>query len=196
MFPCDLRGTLPGELRCHGANETMPRDFDDERIEDPKVLGPVVHEPLRHEEVDDSISGVRTLSAGIAPEELPTGGRESDGLFDKQAALDRVGGSRDLLRSMGGFFAAQWRMRLAAIGAAAGLRDSGVLKVNANVLRQSLGSFGAVRASGIVLQLEVLSSKREYDALKRTCEDLRIEVERLVCALNEFSRENATTGSR
>jgi two-component system, sensor histidine kinase and response regulator len=148
----------------------------------------VVSEPLHRQEVNDSIDPLFTVSTRIAPCGLPKDAA-SHRVFDAQAALDRVEGDRELLRNMVGVFAMQWRERLTEITRATGCRDRAVVERVANNLKQSLGSFGARKASRIAQELEELGRKRSFDALGKKCDSLRIEIEHLVSALKELSRE-------
>jgi HPt (histidine-containing phosphotransfer) domain-containing protein len=144
-------------------------------------------------EVDDAIDPAFAVSTDLTAGEHATGGGSSYGVFNWRAALDRADGNRDLLGNMVGLFAAQWRKRLAEIVSGAGHRDIGVLEIVANQLKQSLGSFGAVKACRIVQEMEELVRIRGFDELKLKCDCLLIEIERLVRALKEFSRETRTT---
>jgi HPt (histidine-containing phosphotransfer) domain-containing protein len=129
------------------------------------------------------------VSTSIAPCGLPNDDAASHRVFDAQAALDRVDGDRELLRNMVGVFAMQWRERLTEITRAAGCRDSAVVEIVANNLKQSLGSFAAWKASRIAQELEELGRKRSFDALGKKCDELQIEIEHLVSALKKLSRE-------
>jgi HPt (histidine-containing phosphotransfer) domain-containing protein len=143
--------------------------------------------------VDDAIDPALAVSTGFTSGGHATNGGSSYGVFNRQSALDRVDGNRDLLGNMVGLFAAQWGKRLAEIASGAGHRDVGVLEIVANQLKQSLGSFGAVKACRIVQEVEELIRKRGFDDVKLKCDGLLIEIERLVWALNEFSRETGPT---
>jgi HPt (histidine-containing phosphotransfer) domain-containing protein len=155
------------------------------------VLEPVVSEPRHRQEINDSTDPLFTVSTRIAPCGLPKDAVASHRVFDAQAALDRVEGNRELLRNMVGVFAMQWRERLTEITRAAGRRDSAVVERVANNLKQSLGSFGACKASRIAQELEELGRKRSFDALGKKCDSLRIEIEHLVSALKELSRRQS-----
>jgi hypothetical protein len=149
----------------------------------------VVSEPLPRQEVNDSTEPLFTVPTRIAPSGLPKDDATSLYVFEAQAALDRVEGDRELLRNMVGVFAMQWRERLTEIARAAACRDSAVVEIVANNLKQSLGSFAAWKASRIAQELGELGRKRSFDALEKKCDALRIEIEHLLSALKELSRE-------
>jgi HPt (histidine-containing phosphotransfer) domain-containing protein len=140
----------------------------------------------------NAIEPVFTDAPRGARRELP----KTDRLFDAQAALDRAAGNRDLLRNMVGLFSRQWRERLAEIASATSRRDGAALELVANRLKRSLGSVGAGQASRVAQELEELGGKRGFHDSKKKHAELGIEIERLVSALKEFSKETIPAGSR
>jgi HPt (histidine-containing phosphotransfer) domain-containing protein len=149
----------------------------------------VVSERFQRQEVNDSADPLLTTLIPIATSQLPKDDAASHRVFDAQAALERVQGDRELLQNMIGIFATQWRERLTEITRAAECHDSAVVEIVANNLKQSLGSFAACKASRIAQELEEFGRNRSFDALGNKCDGLRIEIEHLVSALMEFSRE-------
>jgi HPt (histidine-containing phosphotransfer) domain-containing protein len=149
----------------------------------------VVSEPLHRQKVTDPADPLFTVSTRIAPCGLSEEDATSPRVFDAQAALDRVAGDRELLRNMVGVFAMQWGERLTEITRAVGRRDSAGVEKVANNLKESLESFAARKASRIAQELEELGRQRSFDALGKKCAGLRIEIEHLVSALKQFSRE-------
>jgi HPt (histidine-containing phosphotransfer) domain-containing protein len=156
----------------------------------------VVSEPLQRREVKDSTDLLFTASTRIAPCELPKDDVACPRVFDLQAALERVEGNRELLRNMVGVYTMQWRERLTELTRAASRRDNAEVERVANNLKQSLGSFGAGKASRFAQELEELGRKCSFDALGNKCDGLRIEIEHLVSALKEFSKQTVPGGSQ
>jgi HPt (histidine-containing phosphotransfer) domain-containing protein len=144
-----------------------------------KVVYPIIHRHCR----------MNTIVPKVVASEPVYRQGQSDRVFDVQAALERVEGNRELLGKMIGLFAMQWRQRLAEIAKAGERRDGAALEMVANQLKQSLGSFGAGKARQIALKIEELGGKREFDDLRKKSDSLRIEIEWLVDALKEFSRQ-------
>ena len=157
-------------------------------------MSAIVPEQLESEQLDrpnvvDAIEPLYTNSASTACGGHPKDDGRSDRAFDVQAALDRVEGNRELLRSMVGLFSLQWRECLAEIARAASRRDFAALELLANRLKLSLGSIGAGKASRVAQELEELGCKRCFHDLEKERARLGIEIERLVNALKEFLKE-------
>jgi hypothetical protein len=116
--------------------------------------------------------------------------------FDAEAALARVGGDRDLLRRMAGLFAMQWNSLCVEISMAGKQRDGATLELTANKLKRSVRSLGAGGTSRVAQELEVRGRKSDFNDMEKTCARLQMEIERLVNALKEFTKEMMPSASR
>ncbi len=150
---------------------------------------------FERQKVDGEMMSFFGDSVRAAPGEIPKDRSAPDSVFNVQAALDRVEGNRQLLPTMVGLFAMQWRERLAEIAKAASRRDGAVLELVANRLKLSLGSVGAGQAKRVAEELEELGGNRSFHDLEKSHARLGIEIERLVIALKEFSNEAIVGGS-
>jgi HPt (histidine-containing phosphotransfer) domain-containing protein len=149
----------------------------------------IVPKPVESKQFGNAIEPSLTDSMNTAGGGLPKDGGTSDREFDVQVALDRVEGNRELLQNMVGVFSMQWRERLAEIAAAASRRNGAALELVANRLKLSLRSIGAGKASRLAQELEELGRESACHDLDNKHARLGIEIERLVNALNAFSRE-------
>jgi HPt (histidine-containing phosphotransfer) domain-containing protein len=139
--------------------------------------------------VEDALKPRLPDSARVACGERANDEAAPNGLFDRQAALDRVEGNRELLRSMVGIFSMQWRDCLAEIAGAERRRDGATLERTANRLKRSLGSLGAGQACRLAQELAELGGERRFRDVAMTQAPLELEIERFVNALKAFSKE-------
>jgi two-component system sensor histidine kinase/response regulator len=109
--------------------------------------------------------------------------------FDPEAALARVEGDRALLRKMVGLFAMQWSKLGAEIATAGQHRDGAALELTAHKLERSVRSFGADEASRVAQELEARGRKSDFHDMEITHARMKKEIERLVNALEEFTKE-------
>ena len=109
--------------------------------------------------------------------------------FDAEAALSRVEGDRELLRPMVGLFSKQWTKFWTEIAKAGQRRDSATLQLTAHQLQRSMESFGAGEARRVAQELEARGCKADFHDVDKNCARLKMEIERLVNALQEFTKE-------
>jgi hypothetical protein len=148
-----------------------------------------VSKPSRPQHLRDmTMERLLTDSAAVATDEQPQQNAPLRLAFDPETALARVEGDRDLLRRMVGLFAMQWRKLTGEIAKAGQDHDGPTLELTANKLRQSVGSFGAGEASRAAQELEARGCKSDFHAVEKTCARLKMEIERLVKDLREFTK--------
>jgi len=148
-----------------------------------------VAKPLRADELLATLARLVPATAGASPSAradtehgngdlrgAPANGNGTQALFDRQKALERVEGDRDLLGQMVQLFAGQSEKLLADIRTSAGRGDGAALERAAHKLKGSVGNFGAGRAAATALRLEVMGRAGELTGADAVCVELENEV--------------------
>ncbi len=140
-----------------------------------------VAKPVRAQELFAAIAGrCAAGGAGEAPAEAP-----ADAVLDWAAALDYVGGDRELLRDVIEAFRAEcprWRegLRRAVAGG-----DVAEVKRFAHNLKSAAAHLGARRASRAAQALEEMGGHGNLSGAEEACATLESELDRMVPALAE-----------
>ena len=93
--------------------------------------------------------------------------------FNRQVALDRVGGDEELFREVAQLFLTEYPALLEAVTVAVDTADPAGLLRSAHTLKGSLGSLGADRAADTALRLEAMGRLGQMHGSRQACEELR-----------------------
>ncbi|MBK5292362.1 MAG: Hpt domain-containing protein [Acidobacteriia bacterium] len=86
--------------------------------------------------------------------------------FNRQAALDRVGGDEELLKEIAELFLGEYPGLMLEMGFAVAGNDPDRLQRAAHTLKGSLGTLGAERAFPIALELEMKGRRNQMQGAK------------------------------
>lgn len=113
----------------------------------------------------------------------------SEGLvFDREAALDRVGGDTELLVELIGIFREQWPSQREAIDRAVGVADAPKIASAAHSLKSAAGNVGAMRGYHLALDLEKSAKAGEPLAgLAEKAAALREAVDSFLAEVEDFA---------
>jgi two-component system, sensor histidine kinase and response regulator len=109
--------------------------------------------------------------------------KEDPAPLDMAAALDRLGGDRDLYDELVGVFKEEYPNIEAELRRAVESRDAKTLERSAHTLKGSSANLGAVGVSNAALELEKLARSGELDGAGERFKILQQEVERLYSEL-------------
>jgi CheY-like chemotaxis protein len=112
-------------------------------------------------------------------------------VVDLGAALERVGGDRQLLRELAAMFQVEAPRLLAEVQAALAARDVVRLKRAGHTLKGAVGTFGARRAIDAALAVEQMGAKGNLEGAEAACRELEEAVAQLQRTLAVFGDEEA-----
>ncbi len=110
-------------------------------------------------------------------------------VLDREVALERVGGDRELLRELVEMFDAECPGWLAAVRDAIARGDAALLQRAAHALRGGAGTFGAAGACNVAQRLETMGREGDLKDAAKACAELEKQIERLTPALAAFAKE-------
>jgi len=93
--------------------------------------------------------------------------------FNRNVAMDRVGGDEDLLREIAGLFLSEYPKLMDDIHQAVLEGDADRMQHAAHTLKGSLGTLGAEAAFPLALELEMKGRHRQLEGSAESCEKLR-----------------------
>ena len=143
-----------------------------------------VTKPLRPEALFAALEGLAggaVASDGPAPPPPPPAE-----VFDKAAALKRVGGDDDLLRELAGLCADECPKLMAEIREAVARKDAAKLRIAAHTLKGSVATFAADEAAAAALRLEEMGRGGRWDGVDDALAEVEAAVGRLRPALAEL----------
>jgi len=212
------RGTMNGERETHNSSFTIQHSSlshipivamtahamkgDRERCLE-AGMDAYVSKPLQAQElfaVIESVIPTPTVAESGAPgqatlAEAETGTPDQTApaaaVFDRDAALDRVDGNRELLREIIGLFFDEMPGLLSAIQETVTHCDAKALERAAHTLKGAVSNFGAKGAYEAALRLEVIGRGRDLTHSKEAYAELEKEVARLGDALAVLREETA-----
>ncbi len=111
------------------------------------------------------------------------GGQGSEGVFDRAAALEWVGGDVALLAELRDLLLTECGGHLRDIREAVAHRDADALERAAHALKGSVGNFSAKPAADAALRLEVMGREGNLAEAEAAFAVLEKEIERLKSAL-------------
>jgi CheY-like chemotaxis protein len=121
-----------------------------------------VPKPVRAQELFDALEAA--VSGGVNLTFSPESTASVNGLVDRQAALERVGGDETLLREIVGLFLDDYPKLLADVEAAVAAGDAARLRRAAHTLKGSVGNFGAQQAHDAARELELMGKSGDLSA--------------------------------
>jgi HPt (histidine-containing phosphotransfer) domain-containing protein len=104
---------------------------------------------------------------------------DTSAILNLAAALDRVGGDKELLEEVAQLFLDTSPHLLAGIRQAVAARDAPALERSAHTLKGSVGNFGAEAAFQAALRLERIGRSRDLSGAEEALQALEGEMERL-----------------
>jgi two-component system, sensor histidine kinase and response regulator len=119
-------------------------------------------------------------------QEVTSDAEPSTAVFDRQAALARVEGDRELLQEVVGLFFTEVPELLSTIHQAIARGDGKALEHTAHSLKGTVSSFGAQAAREAALRLERIGRDGDLPRAESACAELEIEIARLTHALIAF----------
>jgi HPt (histidine-containing phosphotransfer) domain-containing protein len=99
--------------------------------------------------------------------------------FNHEAALERVGGDKELLKEVAELYLGEYPLLLSEIGSAISHRDPDLLQRAAHTLKGSLGTLGADRAHQLARQLEAMGRTGSFQGCETAYEGLKTALEAL-----------------
>jgi CheY-like chemotaxis protein len=148
-----------------------------------------VAKPVQPAELVRALSGLRTGTA-VSGAVLAAG--PADELIDRAAALERVGGDKQLLAELAKLFRREWPGWLTEIRAAVAAGDAARLRLFAHTLRGSAANFGARAACAAAQRLETLAQTGNLTGADEATTVLAAALERLQPALAALADGNST----
>jgi CheY-like chemotaxis protein/HPt (histidine-containing phosphotransfer) domain-containing protein len=146
-----------------------------------------VSKPVRARELFDAIAA----AVGTAPPPaLPRGAEPlaPGEAPDWEAALDRVGGDRELLAELVRLFLRQYPVWVGELRSGLAAGDAALLKRAAHNLKSCLGNFGARAAFERALRVEMIGRERNLAGADDACRALEQSLERLRPVLAAFAQ--------
>lgn len=110
-------------------------------------------------------------------------------VFDRSAALERVGGDVALLREIAALFLDELPALRGRIGDSVRDRDARTLEEAAHCLKGSVGNFGLNAAFQAAFDLEVLARSQALDGIEERHARLESALDALVLALADVAGE-------
>jgi CheY-like chemotaxis protein len=111
----------------------------------------------------------------------------AEGVFDRNAVLERVGGSEELLAEVVGLFAQEGARLYGELRAAFDQGDARRVEKLAHALKGMVGVFGATAASRSALEVEALARRGQVEQAGAVIDRLGREVDALRAALEAFA---------
>jgi PAS domain S-box-containing protein len=147
-----------------------------------------VAKPLQAQQLFEVIAGLVPTRAG-AETDTPDHTAPSDSVFDRDAALDRVDGNRDLLQEIIGLFFDEMPRLLSAIHEAIGGRDAKALERAAHTLKGAMGNLSAKEAFAAALRLEMLGHGGDLTNVEAVYAEVEKAIDRLKGVLAPLKEE-------
>ena len=141
----------------------------------------VLSKPIHSKALYEAVEGI--TSAVMEPDAKPVQAEPTDGIYDWDAALSRVGGRTDLLRQMVILFFKESGKLLPEIQQAIRTADMAKLRRVAHALRGSADCFAAPSAVAAALRLEIMARDGILEDADKAFAELAREIERLKLAL-------------
>lgn len=140
--------------------------------------------------IDEDVCGTGEHGDDTAPVSQGDVSQADSGcLFDRDAALARVGGDAALLKELATLFMTDGPKHLSEAKAALGRGDGPALSLAAHTLKGTAGLFGAVAVTRAASELEGLRRAGDLEQAERVCADLEVALTRLLSALTGFVEE-------
>jgi signal transduction histidine kinase/DNA-binding response OmpR family regulator len=121
--------------------------------------------------------------------------QETEVLVDLDAALDRLGGDRELLESVVEMVLESCPSLIARVRAAVLDRDAKSLEFAAHTLRGLIANFGAATTCALAFQLELMGKEGNLAESEAVASALEVELKRVIATLTnivcEYAEENA-----
>jgi HPt (histidine-containing phosphotransfer) domain-containing protein len=111
---------------------------------------------------------------------------DTTAILNLAAALDRVGGDKELLEEVAQLFLETSPDLVAEIGRAVAAGNAEALERAAHTLKGSVGNFGAEAAFEAALRLEKMGRSRDLSGVEAALRALEEEMERLRPALESL----------
>jgi HPt (histidine-containing phosphotransfer) domain-containing protein len=153
-----------------------------------------ISKPVRAQELFESVEGI--TAAARAKEEVshtgtwpPGQGTRAGPVFDRRAALARVGDDAELLSELAEVFLEEYPQIMAEIRAAVAQGDAARLRSAAHGLKGSVDNFAAAGAFEAALRLEMLGRSGILADVQEAWQTLEAEIDRLRPALADLARE-------
>jgi HPt (histidine-containing phosphotransfer) domain-containing protein len=96
--------------------------------------------------------------------------------FNRNVALDRVGGDVDLLKEVVEIFLIEYPQLLELVSEAVAKQDAGLLERSAHSLKGSLATIGAELAANRALVLEMMGRNRQMDGSVAALSELQSSI--------------------
>lgn len=109
-------------------------------------------------------------------------------VFNRNLALDRVGGDEELLREVAQLFLQEYPSLLCQLEEAVAHDDAGRVMETAHTMKGSLATLGAEAGTQIALQLETMGRHRTLTGSRETCRALVAQL----CELHNELQKVAT----
>jgi HPt (histidine-containing phosphotransfer) domain-containing protein len=107
-------------------------------------------------------------------------------IFDKESALDRVGGDLDLLIELAGIFIEDCPSIISRIEQAIQDEDAETLHRSAHTLKGAVGNFSAQATFEAAFELESKGRSKQLEGAREAVESLKHELARLQPALSSM----------
>jgi CheY-like chemotaxis protein len=125
-----------------------------------------IPKPIRASELYDVLRGINP-SVSVEDEPSAASNASSDGrskpeatsVLDLKTALARLGGDEELLKEAGRIFLNECGSQITNVRSAMTNRDAKSLELACHTIRGSIDNFGATTASGLALDLELMSKE-------------------------------------
>jgi CheY-like chemotaxis protein len=148
-----------------------------------------VTKPLRPQELFDALEGLPVASVAGAS---AAGSIAEPVVFDRAAALERMGGDEDLLKELVGLFLHECPRRTAEIREALTRRDAAKLRQAAHTLKGSVGNFVAWEVFEGARQLEAIAHEQDWEHAEEAWATLEAAIDRLKPAMAQVCQATAS----
>ncbi|HEV8716731.1 MAG TPA: response regulator [Candidatus Binatia bacterium] len=148
-----------------------------------------ISKPLQARQLFEVIAGLVPIPAETETD-TPDQTAPTESVFDRNAALDRVEGDRELLQEIVGLFFDEIPGLLSAIQEPVARRDAKALERAAHTVKGAVSNFGAKDAFAAALRLEVLGRGGDLTNVEEACAELEKAIIRLKGALAALKEEN------
>jgi len=147
-----------------------------------------ISKPIRAQELFETVEKM-ALPDLAAPLEQSAQEVEQGSAFDEAAALENVGGDRELLSELAEIFVRDCPALLANIGAAVARVNATQLRCAAHALKGAVDNFGAAATYTAAQKLESMGRDGDLDGAHEALKMLRKEIDRLLPQLQRYSRQ-------
>jgi HPt (histidine-containing phosphotransfer) domain-containing protein len=137
---------------------------------------------------------VEALGSGGGPPSMRPSAAAAP-VWDRNEALERVGGDEDLLREVTGILLADVPVHLQHLRDALGCGDADTVVAEAHKLKGAIGLFGARKGAEAARQLEDMGRIHDLTEAPRIFGGLEQELRRLVSDLSAFQRSGIPANS-